>query len=283
MARRPFLNSRTGSVIESSSKTVMGHWPIESSNLSLSATQPTKGPALCAVLRPEILEEAEGTVSARMIVVQMVIPNRELLRADERRLLHDKALGEGDAWVDGLLGDRIHDVLHLERDRVGGKYPRKFCVRIYLVAHVSGAVQLVEGLAKDAPWPAALTFQQRSQRSALRLVGALVDQVGCDPASLVNRGWPVGVQADVQVVESQVAVGPLLDVPCPAALALAGGGTPVHVARTPVVAVAGDYDLTLGHPSRCLHGCHGFPPNLTSCPTGSARSRVAPQPARPLR
>src|SRR6266446_3886236 len=37
MARRPFLNSRTGSVIESSSKTVMGHWPIESSNLSLSA------------------------------------------------------------------------------------------------------------------------------------------------------------------------------------------------------------------------------------------------------
>src|SRR6266702_3995183 len=41
MARRPFLNSRTGSVIESSSKTVMGHWPIESSNLSLSAPVPT--------------------------------------------------------------------------------------------------------------------------------------------------------------------------------------------------------------------------------------------------
>ena len=40
MARRPFLNSRKRSVEESSSKTVMGHWPIESSNLSLSATSP---------------------------------------------------------------------------------------------------------------------------------------------------------------------------------------------------------------------------------------------------
>src|SRR5207245_1620310 len=38
MALWSVLNSRTRSVIESSSKTVMGHWPIESSNLSLSAT-----------------------------------------------------------------------------------------------------------------------------------------------------------------------------------------------------------------------------------------------------
>src|SRR6266851_1573827 len=81
-------------------------------------------------------------------------------------------------------------------------------------------------------------------------------------------------------VESQVAVRPLFDVPGPAPLTLARGRTPVHIARTPVIAVARDDDLTLDHPGRRLHGCHVFPHNFTSCLPGTARFRVALRSAR---
>src|SRR5713101_5043419 len=216
-----------------------------------------------------------------MVVAHMVIPHRELLAADQCRLFYDQTLGQGEAGVDRLFGDGIEDVLHLERDRVRGDYKGKVRVRVHLVVHVSGAVQLGEGLAKNAPRPATVTLQQRSQRAALRLVGPLVNQVGCDPVSFVNRGRPVGVQADVQVVESQVAVGPLFDVPGPAALTLARGGTPVHIARTPVIALARDDDLTLDHPVSRLHGCDVSPqlhilPARDCAISGCAATSAAP-------
>lgn len=52
-----------------------------------------------------------------MLVVHVVITHRELFGADQCCLLYHEAIGQDDARVNCLLGDRIYDVLQLDRDR----------------------------------------------------------------------------------------------------------------------------------------------------------------------
>src|SRR5947207_2780354 len=109
----------------------------------------------------------------------------------------------------------------------------------------------------------------------------VVDERGRHLVPLVGTGRPVRVEPDAQAAELHLAVDARFELPRPSALAFAGGGAAVHVARTPVVAVARDDEGSLHVPRGRLCLSHSLAPSLHIGPptdiasSGRARTTTA--------
>src|SRR5882672_4337151 len=102
---------------------------------------------------------------------------------------------------------------------------------------------------EDTPRAADLAAEQHFDRGSLRVVRVLVDQDHAFAIALVNRTRPVDEHGKVQTIQLHVAGGSLIDMPRPAAFALAGGRSRVEVAGTAPVAVARDEHASIESPA----------------------------------
>src|SRR2546430_4375895 len=161
----------------------------------------------------------------------------------------------------GLLRHRVTDVLRLDRERVAGADTRKTALGVHVIGDEFWTIQLLEGLAEDRPWTGGTALHERLKSFALRGVRPVVDERGRHTVSFVDRGRPVRVETDAEAVELHVAVDPLLELPRPPALALAGRWAAVHVAGASVLAVACDDQGSLHVPRGRLCVSHPLAPS----------------------
>src|SRR5712692_8850273 len=94
---------------------------------------------------------------------------------------------------------------------------------------------------------------ERRDRLLLCFVGALIDEDDGPSTALMDRTGPVGEDGEVEIVECRGPVPARVDVPRPAALALACRRTAIDVAGTAVVTVTRDHQRALDSPSLARH------------------------------